>query len=99
VASLSLQDEFLNRIMTSDNSIQEAFTIHGLKALHNSLYKFYSHTFPKDFHVEILLRTWQEFDTNYVCSSYYSVVFYAVIGTQKPQINGVGGWYWWLVYR
>jgi hypothetical protein len=27
------QDEFLNRIMTSDNSIQEAFTIDGLKAL------------------------------------------------------------------
>jgi hypothetical protein len=45
------QDEFLNRIMTSDNSIQEAFTIEGLKALHNSLYKFYSETFPKDFHV------------------------------------------------
>ena len=57
------QDEFLNRIMTSDNSIQEAFTIDGLKALHNSLYKFYSETFPKDFHVEMLLRTWQEFDT------------------------------------
>jgi hypothetical protein len=64
------QDEFLNRIMTSDNSIQEAFTIHGLKALHNSLYKFYSHTFPKDFHVEILLRTWQEFDTLDTAKSY-----------------------------
>jgi hypothetical protein len=55
VFSLSLeakitQDEFLNRIMTSDNSIQEAFTIDGLKALHNSLYIFYSETFPKDFH-------------------------------------------------
>jgi hypothetical protein len=34
-----------------------------LKALHNSLYKFYSETFPKDFHVQMLLRTWQEFDT------------------------------------
>jgi hypothetical protein len=34
-----------------------------IEALHSSLYKFYSETFPKDFHVEILLRTWQEFDT------------------------------------
>jgi hypothetical protein len=43
------QDEFLDRIMTNDSSIQEAFTIDGLKALHGSLYDFYSQTLAKEF--------------------------------------------------
>jgi hypothetical protein len=42
----------------------------SIKALHGSLYKFYSQTFPKDFHVQMLLSIWQEFDTLETAKAY-----------------------------
>jgi hypothetical protein len=64
------QDEFLDRIMTNDSSIQEAFTIDGLKALHGSLYDFYSQTLAKEFDVIRLLTSWHEFNNLETAKAY-----------------------------
>ena len=57
------QHEFVNRIRTSESTLEEVFSDKGLIALHGSLYSFYRELITKDFDVDSLLMVWEEFDS------------------------------------
>jgi hypothetical protein len=46
------QHDFVNRIRTSESTLEEVFSDKGLIALHGSLYSFYRELITKDFDVD-----------------------------------------------